>query len=103
MKSRFVGYRHAIRTAILLTTISAAALANQAPALLSQPATPLCYCHCAYESGMKRCTKMCELPQYEDRSWAASCRKKISAASESSLPATNSGSKKTNRKEKASL
>jgi hypothetical protein len=103
MKSRARGFRQAIRTAILLGTVSAAALANQAPALRSGPATPLCYCHCAHESGMKHCTKMCELPQYQNRWWAISCHKKNSTASESSSPASNPGSKKTNRKEQARL
>lgn len=101
MKSRAGGIRQAIRTAILLGTVSAAALANQAPTLLSGPATPLCYCHCAYETGMKHCTKMCELPQYQHRWWAISCHKKNSTASQSSSPTSNPGSKKTNRKEMA--
>ena len=101
MKSRSSGFRQAIRAAILLGTVSAAALANQAPMLRLGPATPLCYCHCAYESGMKHCTKMCELPQYENRWWAISCHKKSSTATESSFPATYPGSKKTNRTEEA--
>jgi len=103
MKSGRNGFRQAIRMAILLTTVSAAALANQAPSLRTGHATVLCYCHCAYETGMKHCTKMCELPQYQDRWWAISCNKKNSTANESSLPATNSGSQKTNRKELARL
>jgi hypothetical protein len=103
MKSRASGFGQAMRTAILLAAVSAAALANQTPSLRSVPETPLCYCHCAYETGMKHCTKMCELPQYENRWWAISCQKKNSTASETSLPASNSGSKKTNRKEQARL
>ncbi len=99
MKSRTSGFRHAIRTAILLVTLSAAALANQPTALRSGPATPLCYCHCAYEAGMKHCTKMCELPKFQDRWWAISCHKKNLPAIESSSPAANPGSKKTNRNE----
>jgi hypothetical protein len=46
---------------------------------------------------------MCELPQYQSRWWAISCHKKNSTANESSSPALNPGSKKTNRKEQASL
>ena len=42
------------------------------------PETPLCYCHCEHETGEKQCTKMCELPQYENRWWATSCHKKNS-------------------------
>jgi hypothetical protein len=103
MKSGASGFRQAIRTAILLGTVSAAALANQAPTLGSGPAMPLCYCHCAHETGMKHCTKMCELPQYQNRWWAISCHKKHSIAIESSSPVSDPGSKKTNRKEQARL
>jgi hypothetical protein len=88
---------------ILLGTVSAAALANQSPTLRAGPATPLCYCHCAYEAGAKHCTKMCELPQFQNRWWAISCHKKNSSANQSASPASNPGSKKTNRKEQALL
>jgi hypothetical protein len=91
-----------IRTTILLVAAAAATLANEGPAFRSEPATPLCYCHCPYESGMKHCTKMCELPQYQKRWWAISCaKKKNSDQSKSSSPATAPGSKKTNRHEQA--
>jgi hypothetical protein len=101
MKTRPSGFRQAIFAAILLGTLSAAALANQIPTRQSGPATPLCYCHCAYETGVKHCTKMCELPQFQNRWWAISCRKKNSTANGPVSPATNPGSKKTNRKEQA--
>jgi hypothetical protein len=100
MKTNKNGLWQAIRTVILLGTVSAAALANQGP-LLSGPATPFCYCHCAYESGMKHCTKMCELPQYQSRWWAVSCHKKNPTASLPSSQAPAPESRKTNRKEKA--
>jgi hypothetical protein len=103
MKSRTSEIRQAIRIAILLGTVSAAALANQIPILVSGPATPLCYCHCAYEKGMKHCTKMCELPQFQNRWWAITCHKKNSPAIESSSPTSAPGSKKTNRNEQATL
>jgi hypothetical protein len=103
MPFRFSGFRKAVYTAIFLVTLSAAALANQAPILLSGPETPLCYCHCAYESGKKHCTKMCELPQYQNRWWAVSCHKKNSNAIESSSPDGNKGSRKTNRTEESHL
>jgi hypothetical protein len=103
MKSSARGLSQAIRTAILLGVVSAAALANQPATLRSGTAIPLCYCHCAYETGQKHCTKMCELPQYQNRWWAISCRKKSSTTNESASPASNPGSKKTNRKEQVSL
>src|SRR6202035_2365624 len=98
MKSVAGGFRRAIFTAILLGTISVAALANQPSTLRLGPAMPLCYCHCAHETGAKHCTKMCELPQFPDRSWARSCHKKDSAATESSSPVSDPESKKTNHK-----
>jgi len=100
MKTNKNGLWQAIRTVILLATVSAAALASEGP-LLTTPATPLCYCHCANESGMKHCTKMCELPQYQNRWWAASCHKKNPTASLPSSQAPAPESRKTNRKEKA--
>ncbi|HEV7967912.1 MAG TPA: hypothetical protein VGP19_10095 [Candidatus Acidoferrales bacterium] len=103
MKTKACGFRLAIRVTILLAAISAAALASQTTKLQRETATPLCYCHCAYESGMTHCTKMCELPQYQNRWWAITCHKKNPTASESSSPASNPGSKKTNRREQALL
>ena len=54
-------------------------------ALLALPETPsqtllhgphgFCYCGCDKMIGQKRCLKMCELPKYENRSWATSCHK----------------------------
>jgi len=103
MKTRVRSIRQAIRTAVLLVSASAAVFANQTIPVLSGSNTPLCYCHCKLESGMKHCTKMCDLPQYEKRWWANSCHKKTAAAKQSAAPASNSGSKKTNRREQASL
>jgi hypothetical protein len=103
MKFGASGFRQSIHTAILLATISAAALANQQPLLQPAPAMPLCYCHCASETGVKHCTKMCELPQYQDRWWAISCHKKNSTATGSSSPVSDQGSRKTNHKEQVRL
>src|ERR1700747_3302950 len=93
--------RHAIRIAILLGTASATALANQSPALVSGPQTPMCYCHCEHGAGAKQCTKMCELPQYKNRWWAISCHKKSFVVNEPAPSDTNSHSRKTNRTEEA--
>lgn len=82
-------------------TVSVAALASESPTVISSAKTPLCYCHCEHMSGGKQCTKMCELPQYENRWWATSCHKKSVVAKEPVAPASNSGSRKTNRTEEA--
>ena len=103
MKSHRHGFRQMIRTAFLLAAAASAALANEGAVFRMEPATPLCYCHCAYESGMRHCTKMCELPQYQKRWWAITCHKKNNSAADKSSPTTYPGSKKTNRTEQAQL
>jgi hypothetical protein len=104
MKPSPQGFRKAVITAILLAIASTVTLANELPSgLRSGPVTALCYCHCAYEKGMKHCTKMCDLPQLLNRWWAISCRKKAALTNESSSPPTTPGSRKTNRKEQARL
>jgi|SRR5579864_2626553 len=93
--------RHALRIALVLGTASCAALANQSPTAVSASKTPMCYCHCEHEAGARQCTKMCELPQYENRWWATSCHKKSSSLNESAPHDSNSHSRKTNRTEEA--
>ena len=65
--------------AILLVAASTVAMANQT-GLTSPPAAALCYCECVHQAGQKPCTSMCDLPQYESRWWANSCRKKGASA-----------------------
>jgi hypothetical protein len=36
----------------------------------------ICYCDCDAMAGAALCMHMCELPKYENRSWANSCHKK---------------------------
>src|SRR6266481_2785239 len=91
--------RQAIHIAILLGAASAA-FASQSPMLVSRPKTPLCYCTCEHETG-KQCTKMCELPQYQNRWWARSCKKRSAATNAPGATGSNSGSHKTNRTEEA--
>jgi hypothetical protein len=91
----------AIRTAILLATVSAVALANSSPTLDSSAKAPLCYCNCEQMKAGKQCTMMCELPQYENRWWAKSCHKKNAEVNGPAVSAPNSGSRKTNRTEEA--
>ena len=100
MSKKAHNLRQAIGIAILLVTTSIAALANRSQTLVSGPKTPLCYCNCEHETG-KQCTKMCEVPQYENRWWATSCHKKNAAGDATNSPDPNSGSRKTNRTEEA--
>ena len=99
MTTRAHRIRFAIGTAILVGAASAATLANHSQTLIFGPKTPLCYCHCDHA---KQCTKMCDLPKYENRWWANSCRKKTALKSPDA-PAAISPSRKTNRKEQAQL
>jgi hypothetical protein len=95
--------RQAIRIAVLLGTACSAALANQSPLLVTGTQSPMCYCKCEQMAGGKKCTKMCELPQYENRWWATSCHKKDMAVKQTPSPAQNSHSSKRNRAEEAKL
>src|ERR1700675_3332144 len=99
MTRRALRVRQAIHIAFLLG-VASAAFASQSPTLVSGPKTPLCYCNCEHETG-KQCTKMCELPQYENRWWAKSCHKKSATSKAPGAPGSNSGSHKTNRREQA--
>src|SRR3981081_1341531 len=95
----FIRVRQAIRIAILVGTASAAALANQSAISVTASKTPMCYCHC--DHGAKQCTKMCELPQYENRWWATSCHKISSFAKKVESIDSNQHPRKTNRTEDA--
>ena len=95
--------RHIISTLVLLVMASAAALASPSMGLLTGSGTPLCYCQCERENKGHKCTKMCELPQYENRWWATSCHKKFSSVEETPSSDSNSRSRKTNREEEARL
>lgn len=61
-----------------------------------------CYCKCDSKPGAPMCTMMCELPKYQNRSWAKSCDKKHSS-SRAATPEERSHSKKTNKAQDASL
>ena len=53
----------------------------------------LCYCDCEAKTGSPVCMHMCELPKYENRSWAASCHKK--EGSEPQPPSSKPGAHST--------
>src|SRR5665213_3355702 len=90
--------RQALYIAVLVGAASIAALADSS-IMISGPKMALCYCHCDHAA---ECTKMCELPQYQSRWWAASCHKRNSAVKGPETPALNLPSRKTNRREQAS-
>jgi hypothetical protein len=41
----------------------------------SRPAHVRCYCGCDSKAGAHQCNMMCDLPKYENRSWAVNCHK----------------------------
>jgi hypothetical protein len=41
-----------------------------------RPSKKLCYCACDQRAEAAACAHLCELPKYENRSWATSCHKK---------------------------
>ena len=53
----------------------------------------ICYCQCDAQARAPVCLHMCELPKYENRSWAASCHKKQD--SERSAPSGAPGVRST--------
>ncbi|MBZ5641451.1 MAG: hypothetical protein LAO19_01710 [Acidobacteriia bacterium] len=100
-RARSSRFSRAVRTAILLVSAAAAVSASPSTTSLPSAKTPLCYCHCEQMNGGKQCTKMCELPRYENRWWAKTCRPKSAMGPSTSAPASDSGSRKTNRTEEA--
>jgi hypothetical protein len=69
------------------------------------PATQkkLCYCGCDMEQGAPMCLQMCELPKYENRSWATSCRKVARHTNGPARTLPQTGAKKSNRAQSARL
>src|SRR6267154_1983216 len=67
----------------------------------SSNAERICYCDCDAAFGSPRCTHMCDLAKYENRSWAASCHKRteIEPAQPSTKPGVHSA--KDNRVQQA--
>jgi hypothetical protein len=63
----------------------------------------VCYCGCDQESGAPMCMKMCEVPQYQNRAWANSCRRKPVSVAPHASPAPAIHSRKRNRIEDARL
>lgn len=55
------------------------------------PAQKTCYCDCEHAGAA--CMHMCELPKYQNRSWATSCHKKPD--SERSEPSADPGVRST--------
>jgi hypothetical protein len=44
--------------------------------MLTKPARVRCYCNCEPKDGSRQCGMMCDLPKYQNRDWAVSCRKR---------------------------
>ena len=72
--------RRTLGFAVLACLAACGALADQPPAPASKRASMFCYCECQRREHKRQCTKMCELPKYESRAWAASCHKRPPAA-----------------------
>lgn len=52
----------------------------------ARPARVRCYCNCEPQDGSKPCDMMCDLPKYQERSWATSCRKQTPPVLRKSKP-----------------
>jgi len=62
-----------------------------------------CYCGCDMKAGTPMCTQMCELPKYQNRSWATSCNRKKSAQVPDAPSPSGRQSRKNNRVQDARL
>ena len=61
-----------------------------------------CYCGCDMKAGTPMCAHMCELPKYENKPWADSCKRKPSPIVPGPAQ-SGSHSRKTNRVQDARL
>jgi hypothetical protein len=84
---------------ILLAIAATATLADETAITSSATQTPLCYCNCKQQNGIAMCTKMCELPKYQNRWWARSCQKTNFSIQLPPADKENSKSPRTNHKE----
>jgi hypothetical protein len=62
-----------------------------------------CYCGCDMKAGAPMCTHMCELPKYQNRSWATSCNRKKSTSVPDAPAQSGTHSRKSNRVQDARL
>ena len=56
----------------------------------------MCYCECDAQAGSAMCTHMCDLPKYENRSWANSCHRPTEYEPEQRSVAPGANSSKDN-------
>jgi hypothetical protein len=61
----------------------------------------ICYCDCDAMAGATICMHMCEIPKYENRSWANSCHKKPDSEPVQPSSAPGAHSTKDNRVQQA--
>ncbi len=66
----------AVATIFWTTIVLTSASADQRPPQAQRNASNFCYCQCQTRENKRECMKMCELPKYEGRWWAVSCRKR---------------------------
>jgi hypothetical protein len=85
----------------LLALSVSPARADQGSAGKKIETSKVCYCGCDRNSSAPMCMTMCELPQYQNRAWATSCRKKATSATPQAAPAPAIHSRKRNRIEDA--
>jgi hypothetical protein len=88
-----------------LTLLASPAIADHTAAGRSVETKKLCYCGCDHAMGAPMCAHLCELPKYQDRWWATSCRKPQPDAGKTAAPSprTRTRSKQNKRPEQALL
>ncbi len=101
MRSRRIAAKGLLLCAISLSLAALPAIPDTSTAASAEH-KKLCYCGCDMADGAPMCHHMCELPQYERRSWATSCHAPPQADIDQSSPA-QPRSRRTNRVEDAKL
>ena len=76
MDAAMKSLKRVIGIALLASVAPLGLLADRPSREASGRTKTSCYCRCSTREMKQECTKMCELPKYENRSWATSCHKR---------------------------
>ena len=87
---------------IVMVSLAASPARSDNSVAIRAEAKKLCYCECDHGQASAMCHHLCELPKYQNRSWAKSCHPARSSEINQTSPA-QPAPKPTNRTERARL
>ncbi len=67
--------KRTVAIVILAGLVPLALWANRLSPQASRGSTGHCYCGCTHGKAKGECSKLCDLPRYEGRSWAGNCQR----------------------------